>query len=77
MINKKLITTLIIILSMLQQTSYAAFWNKEVKSDIGNEIQKEEYPDSKDVEPVIDKKTSDNLVIQGGVEEVMDMDLEE
>ncbi|MBE7703039.1 MAG: TolC family protein [Cyanobacteria bacterium SIG28] len=77
MINKKSIIALIILISMFQQTAFAAFWNKETKNNIGNEIQKEEYPDSKDVEPVIDKKTPDNLVIQGGVEEVIDMDLEE
>ena len=39
----------IIFLMITQINSQAAFWHKD--NDLGNEIQKEEYPDSRDVEP--------------------------
>ena len=52
----------------------AAFWNKDAK--LGNEIQKEEYPESTDVEPKGEPQESSMLIV-GGVEEVMGVSLEE
>ena len=60
---------------MFQQATFAAFWNKD-NSHQGNDIQKEEFPDSVDVEPKRDA-AADSLVIKGGVEEVMEVSLEE
>ena len=74
--NIKLIIFLMVI-SLLQNTVYAAFWSKDNNAKLGNEIVKEEYPDSKDVEPKIEETSSDTLVIKGGVEEVMDISLED
>ena len=42
---------------------------------MGNDIQKEEYPDSRDVEPK--KESDDSMVIQGSVENTVDISLEE
>lgn len=70
---KKLFVFLIMI--FVVSPSYAAFWHKE--QPLGNELVKEEYPESKDVEPRVDVTSSDTLVIKGGVEEVMDISLEE
>lgn len=64
---------ILLIISMLQPCSFAAFWHKEPATQLGNDIQKEEYPESKDVEP----KVEDTLVIKGGVEETMDISMEE
>ena len=72
----KFYISLFIIISMFQNSVCAAFWNKSSDLNLGNEIQKEEFPESKDVEPRVDKE-SGNLVIQGGIEEVMDISLEE
>ena len=66
MINKKHLVILLIGLTLFQQSSYAAFWNKD-NSNLGNEIKKEEFPDSKDVEPKRDS-SADTLVIKGGIE---------
>ena len=63
----------IIFLMITQISSQAAFWHKD--NDLGNEIQKEEYPDSRDVEPK--KESDDSLVIQGSVENTVDISLEE
>lgn len=63
-----------LIMMLVVNPSYAAFGHKE--QPLGNEIVKEEYPESKDVEPRIEE-SSENLVITGGVEEVMDISLEE
>ena len=60
---KKLIIS-ILIMSLFQNASIAAFWSKNVPNDIGNDIQKEEYPESKDVEPKVDE----TLVIKGVLE---------
>lgn len=60
----------------IQNTVFAAFWDKPKKTELGNELVKEEYPDSKDVEPKVEEQ-SDTLVIKGGVEEVIDVSLEE
>ena len=64
---------ILLMLLILQPCSFAAFWHKEAGVQLGNEIQKEEYPESKDVEP----KVEDTLVIKGGVQEVMDISLDE
>ena len=74
--NFKYILSLLLIISMFQQNAIAAFWSKDVDKKLGNEIQKEEYPESKDVEPKLDSEAN-GLVIQGGIEEVMDISLEE
>lgn len=71
----KIIATFLIITSLLQQTAFAAFWQKNDNAKLGNEIKKEEFPESKDVEPKVE--SSDTLVITGSVEEVMDISLEE
>jgi len=75
MINRFLVLILLSIF-LFQQTAIAAFWDKENKSQLGNELQKEEYPESIDVEPKIEAK-NESLVITGGVEEVMDISLDE
>ena len=72
---KKYIALVLTILMMSQQISLAAFWNKDSKVELGNEIQIEEYPDSKDVEPKLE--TDETLVIQGGVEEFTEITLED
>lgn len=60
--------------SLCQTSANAAFWNKDVQ--LGNEIKKEEYPDSVDVEPKGEPQESSTLIV-GGVEEVMDISMEE
>ena len=72
----KKILILLLILSMFQLTSYAAFWNKQPKEPLGNTVNKEEYPASKDVEPTINE-TENTILIKGGIEETMDISLEE
>ena len=67
---KKLIATFLIVQFLAQAPSYAAFWHKD---DLGNQLKQEEYPDSKDVEP----KADDVAVIKGGVENTIDISLEE
>lgn len=67
---KKLIATFLIVQFLAQTPSYAAFWHKD---DLGNQLKQEEYPDSKDVEP----KADDVAVIKGGVENTIDISLEE
>ena len=74
--NIKLLISFLIILSFVQNTANAAFWAKDSNSNLGNKIVKEEYPESKDVEPRTES-SDDTLVIKGGVEEVMDISLEE
>ena len=71
---KKIFISILIILAMFQQVSFAAFWNKDEK--LGNDIQKEEFPDSKDVEPNR-SSSEDTLVIKGSVEDVMEVSLED
>ena len=67
---KKLIAILLVVQFLAQAPSYAAFWHKD---DLGNKIKTEEYPDSKDVEP----KADEAVVIKGGVENSIDISLEE
>ena len=73
------ILLIILILSIIQNCTFASFWTKSENSDLGNTIEKEEFPESKDVEPRIENvdKTNETLVIKGGVEEIMDISLEE
>lgn len=72
----------LITLSILQIPANAAFLSKNkapqanIQTNIGNEIQKEEFPDSADVEPKISGER-ETLVIKGSVEEVMDVNLDE
>lgn len=73
----KIFISFIIICSMFTQTSFAAFWNKNSNSDLGNEIIKEEFPEGKDVEPVIETQQESDLVISGGIEEVNDINLDD
>ena len=73
----RLLISFIIMVFMTQAATFAAFWSKETQADLGNNIHKEEYPESKDVEPKIDEVPSDTLVIKGGVEEVTDISMEE
>ena len=74
--NKKLLITILTLTIMLQQTAMAAFWNKT--SNLGNEIQKEEYPESKDVEPKLETETQGDVhTIKGGVSEYIDISIEE
>lgn len=73
----RVLITFLIIFILSQNLSLAAFWTKNTNNELGNEIVKEEYPDSKDVEPRLESESSETLVIKGGVEEVMDISLEE
>ena len=75
--KRKFLILLIISSFVLQQSCYAAFWNKETAKELGNNIQKEEFPDSSDVEPKIINNENETHVIKGGVEEVTDISLEE
>lgn len=68
---------IVLIISFLQTSVYAAFWSKSHNADLGNEIVKEEYPESKDVEPRIEENENNTTVISGGVEEVIDISLDE
>ncbi len=68
----RFLISFLIIITMLQSSVSAAFWSKE--NNLGNEIPKEEFPESIDVEPKIDENT---MVIKGGVEEVMDISMDE
>lgn len=66
-----------LIISLISQASvFAAFWSKSHNAELGNEIVKEEYPESKDVEPRIEENSNTTL-ITGGVEEVIDISLDE
>lgn len=73
----KLFIFLIILTLLVQNSAFAAFWSKSDNSNLGNEIVKEEYPESKDVEPRVNEESSDSLVIKGGVEEVIDISIDE
>lgn len=74
----RLFISLLIMSLLIQNSALAGFWSKDSDKILGNDIQKEEYPESKDVEPrLISDEDSDTLLITGGVEEVMDISLEE
>ena len=70
---RKLFIVLIISILAFQTSCQAAFWHKD--NGLGNEIKKEEYPDSKEVEPK--NITEEPTMIQGGVENTPDITLEE
>ena len=74
--KNKTISLILAFLLFVQQASYATFWHKDTNTQLGNEIQIEEFPDSKDVEPRVDPEDF-TKVIAGGVEEVMDVTLED
>ena len=69
----KIISLILITIMALQLPSNAAFWKKN--PTLGNEIVKEEYPEGKDVEPKI--TPNENLVIEGGIQELIDISLED
>ena len=71
-INRLLIIFFIFML-FFQSSCSASFLHKETA--LGNKIQKEEYPDSGDVEPKVVKE--DVTVIKGGVENTLDITLED
>lgn len=73
---KRLISLFITIL-ILQQGALAAFWNKDSAKDLGNEIVKEEFPESADVEPKPEPVPESDFVIKGGIEEINDVTLDE
>jgi len=72
---KNLIIYLIFIL-FFQNFAYATISDKPINSELVNEVKKEEFPESKNVEPIVED-IKDSLTIKGGVEEVMDITLEE
>lgn len=78
MIIKKLVS-LLIIFFLVSDAVFAGFWNKEHSSELGNDLQKEEFPEGKDVEPKIEEPTEgeSTLVIKGGIEEVNDINLDD
>lgn len=69
----RLLIAFFIFILCLQTSCSASFLHKE--TNLGNKIQKEEYPDSKDVEPKVVKE--DVTVIKGGVENTLDITLED
>lgn len=69
---KLLIIFLVLVFSF--NSADAAFWNKN--AGLGNEIKKEEYPESKDVEPNI-TSTAETTVIEGSIENTVEINLEE
>ena len=73
--NKIKILIILLLITIFQNSTSAAFWSKSPNVDLGNDIAKEEYPESKDVEPVV--STDASYTISGGVEEVIDITMEE
>ena len=75
----RLFIIFLIIFSMFSEVAHAALLNKNSGMSLGNDVQKEEFPESKDVEPIIETPASesDSLIIKGGVEEVNDINLED
>ena len=69
----KIFIIVFIFLLIFQASSDAAFWNKD--NSLGNKIKIEEYPESKDVEPKV--INDDVTVIKGGVENSIEIDLED
>lgn len=76
---RRFLISFIIITTLFTQSANAAFWNKNTAKDLGNNIVKEEFPDSSEVEPKVEAKSDDNnqKVITGGVEEVNDINLDD
>ena len=73
--NKIKILIILLLITIFQNSTSAAFWSKSPNVDLGNDIAKEEYPESKDVEPVV--STDASYTISGAVEEVIDITMEE
>lgn len=75
---KKVFIPLLIMLIFLQ-TAFCEIQNEDADISIGNDIQKEEFPASKDVEPKVEETLSGegNLLITGSVEEVNDVNLDD
>lgn len=71
------IVAILILVFLIQESSFAAFWSKPQNEDLGNNIVKEEYPDSKDVEPVKAESPQKSILIKGGVEEVNNVNLDD
>ncbi len=71
----KKIIIVVILLSFFQINAEASFWKKD--EAIGNEIKQEEYPESADVEPKIVTKEEHSTTIKGGVENTLDVNLED
>lgn len=72
----KILIMLVLLLTLFQSTE-AAYWDKNLNK---NSIEKaEKYPDSKDVEPIIeaDETKDKNLIIKGSVENTIDVNLED
>lgn len=74
---KKIKTLIVfsILISMFGASAEASIWKRSL--ELGNSIQKEEYPDGKDVEPIKPAVESETTVIQGGVQEYIDISLED
>lgn len=67
------------IFTMLSGTVFAAFWDRNSAENLGNDIQKEEFPEGKDVEPVVNEPQPEEqpTVITGSIEEVRDINLDD
>ena len=73
---KRYLIILLAILTIMQGVAYADDANNAQAE--GNQIAKEEYPDSNDVEPkVSDKSDASTLTIKGGIENTYDVTLED
>ena len=74
--NLKKWIALMVIVSIVQTSSNAFSWKKG--EPLGNTIKKEEYPESKDVEPVFKGiKQKDSLTISGSIENTLDVSLDD
>ena len=71
-----LLITLLIIFCSFSSVD-AALWKKG--DALGNDVKKEEYPESKDVEPKIknDSNVNETLTIKGGIENTLEVTLED
>jgi len=73
--NLKLFIIFSILVSMLGSSCEASIWKRSL--ELGNKIQKEEYPEGKNVEPIRNDEITENTVIEGGVQEYIDISLED
>ena len=69
----KKITTLLLLITLISNTSFA---NTIPKLDLGNFIMEEEFPDSNLVEPILPKE-EENIIIEGSVEATPEIGQEE
>ncbi len=75
---KQLLISLIITSFVFNQSVFGAFGNKDAAKELGNDIPKEEFPESKDVEPKIEESSAEgSMLITGSVEEVNDVNLDD